>query len=92
MADEIGITTRTPEQCFEGGAVTIAEIKLENDYVGIRWMLQLFMIPMPDNLRADLVSVLRKHADALERHELDHNMEKHLHMLQDQIAQKGPPA
>lgn len=50
-----------------------------NGTVTLNWATSIFngeMPPLPDVVRAELVRVLRMHADGLESRELDHMMSK----------------
>lgn len=67
------------EEIFGDGSATLAFVKLmDSGYVGVMWTPLLFdgPIPMPDELREDLVELLRFHADILKDRTLDKRMKE----------------
>lgn len=63
------------EEVADSQSIVMAHLKLFQDHgVGLMWMADLFVnpaIPMPDELRNDIVRTLRFHADKVESRDLD---------------------
>jgi hypothetical protein len=68
------------EQVADGESIVMAHLKLlKNHGVGLMWMADLFVnpiIPLPDELRADVVKTLRFHADKVESREIDERLKQ----------------
>jgi hypothetical protein len=63
----------------DGNGMTIAMVRMfRTGQVGLMWSPVLFndMLPLPDELREQLVKMLRFHADRLEDHSLDERMKQ----------------
>ncbi len=73
--------TRT-SQIMDAHGLTVALLKVAQTpkgfEVAIAWLPELFMVDLPDSLRAALVRHLRMHADKLESGETERAMQPHL--------------
>lgn len=70
----------TPDQVVDDSSMVLAFLKLfKTGQVGLMWSPFLFnnpAMPLPDELRAELVEILRYHADKLESREMDKRMQE----------------
>jgi hypothetical protein len=61
-------------------ALTMARLKLFQDHgVSLLWMAEMWVnpaLPMPDELRAEIVKTLRFHADKVESHDIDERLKE----------------
>jgi hypothetical protein len=79
---------RTSDQVFDDAGVTIGFVRLNRTgTLTLNWSTVFFnnpALPVPDEVRAEIVRVLRQHADGLESRELDKLMQGFGAMVNEQ--------